>query len=435
MDAKELKEIGTEAQTLLKSLRDAEEKRLEDLDKKFGTQNELIKEEKARVNQRIDEILESVKQAQADAESALTSINRPGAGIVGGSEVDQKNMAEFQRMVKNGDAGAKEFLEHQKAVDAYLRKGDMTIDELQRKAMSVDSDPDGGYFVMPDTSGRIVQFIHETSPMRQLASVQSISTDSLEGMYDLDEAGSGWTGERGARGGTATPEIGRYRIAVHEQWAEPLVTQKLLDDSAVNLAQWLANKVRRKFSRQEATAFVIGDGVEKPRGFLTYPEGDPGYSSTSAFRKISQRDTGKSGDYKSSANGGADVLLQLVHDLKAEYRNGAVFAMSRPTAALTRTLKNGSGDYVLQMDFTQGITERILGYEMAEMNDMPDPAANSLSVAFGNFAEAYQIVDRVGIRTLRDPFTAKGFVKFYTTRRVGGDVVNFDAIKLLKFAA
>lgn len=434
MDATEVKKLGDECKSLLQNLREAEDKRVEDLDKKFGTQNQLLEEQKAAVNKRIDEILDEVKTAQKDAEKALTQLNRPGGAMGTDFEVDQKQMAEFRSMVKRGDAGVQEFLEHKSAMDAYMRKGqEDKVQELQTKAMSVDSDPDGGYFVMPDTSGRIVGFIRETSPMRQFASVQQIGTDSLEGTYDLDEAEAGWVGERAQRNETGTPVVGRWKIPVHEMYAEPRTTQKLLDDAAVNINEWLAGKVRRRFSRKENAAFVLGDGVEKPRGFLTYPAGTPDPSSTSTFKRISQRNTGANGAYADP--NGADALIKLVHDLKAEYRTGAIFAMSRPTASLTRTLKDNNGNYILQMDFSQGVTERVLGYQMAEFNDMPDPAADSLSVAFGNFAEAYQIVDRVGIRVLRDPFTAKGFVKFYTTRRVGGDVINFDAIKLLKFAA
>lgn len=436
MDTKELKETVEDAKKALHDLRDMEEKRVAELDKKFNTQDALLQEYKTKVNERIDQLVEQAKKAEDEAKSAITALNRPGMGGAAGTdfEVKSEDLAAFRVMTGNGEAGAKEYMEQKAAMESYMRRGDEAkIAEMQQKAMSVDSDPNGGYFVMPDTSGRIIEFIRESSPMRQYAAVQPISTDSLEGTYDLDEADAGWVGERAGRPSTGTPNVGRWKIPVFEQFANPAASQKLIDDSSVNIMEWLAGKSRRKFSRMEATGFVTGDGVEKPRGFLTYPEGTPDPSDMSTYKRIQVRNTGANGDF--AASDPADALINLVGDLKGEYRNGSIFAMNRTTMAKVRTLKTGADDYALQMDFRQGLSQTILGYEAAEFNDMPDIATNSLSIAFGNFAEGYQIVDRVGVRVLRDPFSAKPNVQFYTTRRVGGDVVNFDAIKLLKFAS
>jgi HK97 family phage major capsid protein len=324
---------------------------------------------------------------------------------------------------------------HKSAVSAYMRKGkDTEISALQAKAMSVDSNQDGGFFVMPDTSGRIVQQVYETSPMRRLASVQTISTDALEGIYDLDEAAAAWVGEQGARNETASPKVNMWRIPVHEIYAEPRATQKLLDDANVDVEAWLAGKVANKFARAEAQAFVSGDGVGKPRGFLTYATSANAPTATS-WNVIQYLNTGVNGDYAGSGLGG-DNLINLHGLLKAEYLPGSVWAMNRTTKAKTRTLKDPDGNYLLQLDFRQGLSETILGYPVENFEDMPNyTGTGALAVAFGNFASCYQIVDRVGIRVLRDPFTAKPFVKFYTTKRVGGDVINFEAVKVLRFSA
>lgn len=294
--------------------------------------------------------------------------------------------------------------------------------------MSVGSDADGGFWVSPDMSGRMVEFVYETSPVRRLAAVQEISTDALEGDYDLNEAGTGgWVGETETRAGdTATPGVGGWRIPVHEQYAEPRATQKLLDDARIDVEAWLAGKVAAKFGREENTAFVSGNGVARPRGFLTYTAGTP---SAAAFDRVRQVNSGAAAALTS------DGLVDLVFALKSIYRLGARFGMNRTTEAAVRKLKDGQNNYLWQPDFTQRASASLLGFPIEEMPDMPDVAAGNLPVVFANFAEAYQIVDRAGIRVLRDPYTTKGRVKFYTTKRVGGGVVGFEAILLQKVSA
>jgi HK97 family phage major capsid protein len=318
---------------------------------------------------------------------------------------------------------------YKSAFRQYLRKNNAgsNVDEI--KALSAGSDPDGGFAVTPDMSGRITRLIQETSPVRQVANVATIGTDALEGVNDLNEATSGWIGETEARSETGAPQIGEWRIPVHEQYAEPRATQKLLDDAMFDIEGYLTGKIADRLARMENAAFVNGNGVKKPRGFLTYPAGTP---TSSSFSVIEQLPSGKSADFADTDPG--DALINLVYALKAPYRERAVFMMKRATLAEVRKLKDGSGNYLWQPDFQMKTGGTLLGFNVTEAEDMPTIAANSLSIAFGDFGSGYQIVDRQGIRILRDSFTAKPYVKFYTTKRVGGDVVNFEAIKLMKFA-
>ena len=322
---------------------------------------------------------------------------------------------------------------YKRAFDSYLRhKGDdklMNADEM--KALSVGSDPDGGFVVDPDMGGRMIARIFETSPMRQYANVQTIGTDALEGLHDNDEAGFGWVGETDSRTGTSTPKLEKYRIPVHEMYAKPAATQKLLDDASINMEAWLQGKVTDKFARAENGAFVTGNGVDKPRGFTTYPD----RASIEVFEldAIGQYDTGASGAFAAAPNGG-DVLISALYGLKAQYRSNATWFMNRTTTGAVRKLKDSDGAYLWQMGIAAGQPATILGYAAATFEDMADLAANSLSIAVGDMNSAYQIVDRMGVRVLRDPYSNKPYVEFYSTKRTGGDVVNFEALKLIKFA-
>ena len=323
--------------------------------------------------------------------------------------------------------GNAEMIAYKQAFQTYMRKGEQIMGAQEAKALSVGSDPDGGFVVNPDMSGRIVTRVFETSPMRAYASVQVISTDALEGLFDLNEASSGWVGETEARPETGTPALGKWRIAVHELYAMPSATLKLLDDAEIDMESWLASKVADKFARDEAAAFVNGNGVGKPRGFLSYAGG------TTLPGTIERIKTGANGAFVAAPNGG-DALIDALYGLKSPYRVNATWFMNRSTAKLVRKLKDTDGAYLWAPGIVAGQPATLLGYPVASFEDMPDPATGSLSIAVGDMRAAYQIVDRAGIRTVRDPYSAKPYVQFYTTRRVGGDVVNFEAIKLLEFA-
>lgn len=382
-----------------------------------------------------EDVTKQIDALQAHYDEIEKKMNRKG--LNGGSpEQEEKHAQAFSEhlSVANGrqiTVDVEQFQAYKQGFDQYIRGGADSMGSEMRAAMSVGSDKNGGYYVTPDLSGRIATLVYETSPVRQVASVQIISTDALEGDRDLDEANTGWVGETEARPETATPEIGEYRIPMHEQYANPKATQKLLDDSSVNIETWLAGKVSDKLSRTENTAFVSGDGVKKPRGFLTYPHGVP---TASAFNVIEQTPSGAAGAFDATDPG--DALIDMQMTLKSEYMNNAAWGMRRTTFAEVRKLKDGQGNYLWERSFQEsGIGITLLGHPVVFMEDMPAIAADSLSIVFGNFAQGYQIIDHaVGLRVLRDPFTDKPFVRFYTTKRVGGDVVNFEAIKLMKFA-
>lgn len=341
---------------------------------------------------------------------------------------DWANMNARRRGAVVGTFGAADMDAYKTAFDTFLRKGEELMGIEERKALSVGTDPDGGYVVNPDLSGRIVMKVFESSPMRAYAAVQVISTDALEGLFDLNEASSGWVGETDSRAETNTPQLGKWRIPVHELYAKPRATQKLLDDAAINMESWLASKVAEKFARDEAAAFVTGNGINRPRGFLTYGSG------TTLPGTIEQFPTGASGALAAAPSGG-DALIDALYGLKQQYRANATWFMNRATTKLVRKAKDSDGSYLWQPGIAAGQPATLLGYPVAAFEDMPDPASNSLSIAVGDMREAYQIVDRIGIRTLRDPYSAKPYVEFYTTKRVGGDVVNFEAIKLIRLGS
>lgn len=375
------------------------ERRLHEIEKR-GSADPLTIDQLGKINHSLDETKDRLMRLE-------TAMHRPAAALEYGYK-----------------AGDPMIQEHKMAFCNYLRKGaDSELMQLEKKALSVGSDPDGGYLVTSQVSERIIKTVFETSPMRQVASVEVISSDSLELIEDKDEADAGWTSETGIRSDTSTPQIGKKIIPVHELYAQPKATQKLIDDASIDIEAWLAEKVSDIFSRKENTSFVNGDGIGKPRGILTYDDGTD-------WGEIQQIHSGTSGVIT------ADGIVKLYYALKEDYATRASFMMNRASVQAVRLLKESTTDqYLWQPGLAAGAPDTLLGLPVVQSADMPTPTASSLSVALADFSSAYQIVDRAGIRVLRDPFTDKPFVKFYTTKRVGGDVVNFDAIKLLVLAS
>ena len=314
--------------------------------------------------------------------------------------------------------------EYKAAFNNYLRKGmDGALEQLQLKALSVGTDSSGGYLVPHELSKLIVDIVNESSPLRSLATVETISSDALDLVEDPNDFGASWGDETSDRTTTdsSTPTLLRSTIATFEMYSQPKATQKLIDDASINVEQWIAEKVGNKFARLEASAFINGDGTTQPHGILTLPAG------TTYGSQVQQLTTG------TSAAITADSLIQLYYSLKDEYAKRATFLMHRTTVQAVRLLKEATtNQYLWQPGLTAGTPDSLLGVPVALAADMPVPAASSLSVVVGDFKRAYVIVDRIGIRTLRDPFTAKPFVKFYTTKRVGGEVINTEALKILK---
>jgi HK97 family phage major capsid protein len=325
---------------------------------------------------------------------------------------------------------AKGYGEYKSAWDHYAREGKDALTPEEVKVLSVGSDPDGGYFVTPDTSGRIVKKVFETSPVRQYADVRTIATDALEGIEDLGEAGAGYAGERTQGSDSTTPQVFKWKIPVFNLDTEPKATMNLLDDSTFDVEGWLGDKVGSKLGRFENSEFVTG-AANKIRGFVNgYPVAADSGSGV-AWGTVGYLATGVSADFSASAKG--DKLYDLMGLLKNEYLIGAAWMTRRSVITSIRKFKDGQNNYLWQPSFIAGQPETIMGYPVVRMEDFPALAADSLSLAFGDLKQAYQIVDRQGIRILRDPFTSKPYIKFYTTKRTGGGIVNFEAIKLMKF--
>jgi HK97 family phage major capsid protein len=308
---------------------------------------------------------------------------------------------------------------YQKALGRHLRFSNTQLEPVEHKDLMVGQDTMGGYWVTPQMSARILSRVYESSPMRSLATVETISTDTLEAMIDDGEAGSGWLGETEAPAITTTPELGLQRIPVHTQYALPRVTQQLLEDAAINVELWLANKVGQKFGRVEATAFLTGTGVKSPRGLLTYADG-------AGRGKITQIKTG------SDSALSADIIKAFPYKIKEPYQGNASWLFNRATGAIIAVMKDTTtGQYLWQPGLQAGAPNMLVGYPFRMASDMAVPATSAIVAAFGDFREAYTIVDRLGITTLRDPYTAKPFVEFWSRRRLGGDVTNFEAVILM----
>lgn len=375
-------------------------------------------------NRRLDEIERkgSADPLYAEHLSKLNTVIDQQKSRIDSLEVLNQRPAQGYEAKSNGGVNPLQS-EYGKAFTTYLRKGmDAGLEQFESKALSVGSDPDGGYLVTSTMSQAIVKVIAEHSPMRESASVEVISSDALEMIQDKDEAGAGWTSETTTVSDSTTPQIAKKSIPVHELYAQPKATQKLVDDSAIDIEAWLAEKISEVFYRLENAAFINGTGVGQPRGILTYSAGTD-------WGKIQQINSGSSGAVTT------DGLIKLYYALKEEYAQRATFLMNRSVLQSVRLLKNSTTEqYIWQPGLAAGAPDTLLGVPVKQAADMPTATGNSLSVAVGDFARAYQIVDRTGIRVLRDPFTEKPFVKFYTTKRVGGDVVNFEAIKIQKLA-
>lgn len=392
---------------------------------------------------KIEDDVSKWSEAKAAIDAALTKLTRQNLSNEneGGDalEAELKNFNDARRASRvqgadKSDAEAADYVKYKSAFWQYQRKGN--IDWLQadeRKAMSVGTDADGGYLVPAPTMGRIVKKVYDLSPIRQIASVMSISGDALEGVNDLDEAAYGWVGEIGARNDTNSPQVGKYRIEAHEMYAQPKATQKLLDDSAVDIEAWLADKVADKFARAEGQAFVVGTGVGQPRGFATYTTAATG-DATRAWGQIEHVNTGANGAFHTTQ---ADPLFELIGAFKPHYLQNARWVTRREVISAIRKFKTTTTlEYIWQPGLQAGQPDRLLGYPIMMAQDLvAHTTTGALSMWFGDFAAAYQIVDRLGMRTLRDPFTDKPYVKFYTTKRVGGACVNTEALKTIRFSA
>lgn len=371
-----------------------------------GIVDPLLEQQLHKLNDAISKSEEAV--AAAEEAQKLAKRQQSVEGIA--SEMSAKHAAVSKTMVK------------------YMRGGDNVLTEGEKheliaftKELSTFDGPSGGYAVVPEVERRIVEKIYEASPIRQYADVVTIGSDRLEIPYEGDEFEAGWVGELDERPETDTGTFQKIGIDVHEMYAMPAITQKLLDDAYFDIEAYVIRKLSEKFARMENAAFISGDGVNKPRGILTYTSG-------TSFDQLEQVNSGSAGAVTYAG------LVNLVFSLKSSLMSNAVFIMKRSSIKDFRLLLDTNNNPIWAPGF--GSTpSTILGFPIVSVDDMPAAASASLSIIFGNLKEGYRIVDRFGTRVLRDPYTRKGFVRIYATKRVGGGVTNFDAIKILKLSA
>ncbi|RZJ02242.1 MAG: phage major capsid protein [Rubrivivax sp.] len=318
-------------------------------------------------------------------------------------------------------------------VGGFIRKGDETgLKDLATKAMSVGSPSDGG-FAVPESLDRTIEKLQrDVSPMRQMANVVQVGTSEYKKLVNKNGIASGWVGETDGRPETGTSKLAEVAPPMGELYANPMVTQQALDDLFYDVEADIVEQVAEEFAVAEGGAFTSGNSVKKPQGFLTLPTAAT-KDNARAFGTLEHIATGQAGDF--AANNKADLFYFILASLKAEYRTGALWTMNKQVMFEIMRIKNADGDYLWQPSLQESMPIKLLGFGVMENEDMPDKAANSLSIAFGNFKRGYTIVDRMGTRMLRDPYTNKPYVGFYTTKRVGGGVINSEAIKVAKFAA
>lgn len=368
--------------------------------------------------------LEDIKKGNADALQALKveTINADIARLQKAVDDANTSIASAQ-MGGNQDGRKLRDSDYTEAFQAHMRKGAVSA------SMSKGSSPDGGYTAPVEWDRTITDKLVLVSPMRQIARVQAISGTSFTKLFNLRGTASGWVGETAARPATAASQFGTLQYDTGELYANPAATQQLLDDSEVDIEAWLAAEVELEFQQQEGLAFVSGAGATgSPKGFLTYVTGAAN-AAAHPFGDIKLVNTG------AAAAITADSLVDLVYAVPSAYRGGAQFIMNNTTQGIIRKLKDGQGNYLWQPSATAGQPATLSGYGLTEMPDMPDVAANAMPVAFGDFKRGYLVIDRKGVVVLRDPYTNKPFVQFYTTKRVGGGLLDPTPLKVLKVSA
>jgi HK97 family phage major capsid protein len=314
-------------------------------------------------------------------------------------------------------------------VDQYIRRG--IESGLETKAIGSSSDAIGGYAVPREIDEVIDTTLASISPIRSIANVVKVGSAGYRKLIATGGTPSGWVGFEAARPETNTPSFTEVVPASGDLYANPAASQQMLDDAMFDVEAWLGQEIAAEFARAEGAAFVSGTGVNQPLGFLSSPN-SAAIDSARPIGTLQYIGTGAAGAFP--ASNPADKLVDLVQSLRSPYRQGAVFVMNSSTAAQIRKFKSSTGQFLFQPSLAAGQPATLLGYPLIEAEDMPDIAANSLSVAFGNFRAGYVIAERNATAILRDPFTHKPYVHFYATKRVGGQVVNSESIKLLKFA-
>jgi HK97 family phage major capsid protein len=366
--------------------------------------------------------LDDIKRGQADSLQALKvdTINAHIADLQAAVDSTTTKMAAMEMGVGGGRQIKDK--EYSAAFSAHMKKGDV------QAALNKGTAAEGGYLAPIEWDRTITDRLIRVSPMRSIATVQNISTAGFSKLFNNRGTTSGWVGETDPRPNTGTPTFSPLTFTPGEIYANPAATQQMLDDSEVDLEAWLAGEVETEFSYQEGIAFLTGNGVNKPRGILTYVTGGAA-AAVHPWGAIATVPT------LAAAAVTADSIIDLITALPNEYSADAKFVMNRNTQAAFRKLKDGQNNYLWQPSFQAGQPATLADYGIVDMPGMPDVAANAVPALFGDFKRGYLIVDRTGVRVLRDPYTNKPYVQFYTTKRVGGGVQNPDVIKALKVSA
>ncbi|KDD42474.1 phage major capsid protein [Bordetella bronchiseptica] len=365
--------------------------------------------------------LDEVKKGTHDALQAL-KVEKINADISRlQSAIDEANLKIASAQM--GGVGGQQLhdAEYSEAFNAHFKKGDV------QAALNKGAANEGGYLAPEEWDRTITNKLVLVSPMRQLAHVQPVSGAGLTKLYNLGGTASGWVGETDARPQTGTSTFASLGFGWGEIYANPAATQQMLDDSAINLETWLGDEVETEFSKQEGLGYVSGNGVNKPFGILTYIAGGAN-AAKHPFGAIKVVNSGAAAEITS------DGIIELIYDLPSAFTGNARFSMNRKTQGLIRKLKDGQGNYLWQPSLVAGQPSTLGGFPLTEVPDMPDAVAGAAAVLFGDFKRTYTIFDRVGVRVLRDPYTAKPFVLFYTTKRVGGGVHNPEPMRAMKIA-
>lgn len=408
----------------------------------------LARADAGDANKILNELKTTFEQFKAAHEEELKGIKKNFADVVTTEKVekinaqitdltkalDAVNVALAAAKVGGGGGGGLDpaKAEHAQAFEKFFRKGvDNGLSDLEVKAkLTTQSDPDGGYLVPEETAATIDRVLGQISVMRQIATVMPVGTDTYKKLVSMGGAGAGWVGEEEARPETGTPTLRELVFTVMEMYANPATTQKMLDDGIVDIAAWLADEVQITFAEMEGSAFIAGSGVKRPRGLLTY---DTVANGSWGWGKLGFTVSGGAAGFASTAP--ADAFIDLYYALKQGYRTNASWLMSDAVMSSVRKFKNSEGDYIWAPPSASADVATILGKPVYNDDNMPALGADAFPVAFGDFKRGYLILDRLGIRVLRDPYTNKPNVHFYTTKRVGGGVSNFEAIKLMKIAS
>lgn len=352
----------------------------------------------------LDEKVQRIDAAVGNFQAAIDEMNaKIAAAGVGGSVI--------------GDLPADP--EYVKAFKAHMRKGDV------QAAMTKGTAEDGGYLAPVEWDRTITGRLKEVSPIRANSRVIQITTAGFKKLFTDRNVGSGWVGETASRPATSTPQIGQLDFGLGEIYANPAISQQMLDDAAIDLEQWLADEVETEFARQEGIAFLSGDGVNKPHGILTYVEGAAS-AARHPWGAIQVVDSGAAAAFTT------DGLIDVVYSMPAGYRGNAKFYMNSLSQSSIRKLKDGQGNLIWAPSLAVGQPATLLGRPVVDIEDMPPVVSGNIAALYGDMEATYLVVDRIGIRVLRDPFTNKPFVHFYTTKRVGGGVYNPDPMRAVR---